>query len=164
MNLPELLAYVRLSKYHSMSIERITMDKYPGIMREISIINAHEIAVEFLDKFSLIENEGEITFYLEYENEDAMVLSLERFIGKKLEDWSSYNNKDWTDIPSVSNSVLAESWRKLQVDFVNNKIEFPHGEKDFFISDLYWRALKSGELNVDSSEEEIVAWVRKQEI
>lgn len=101
-------------------------------------------------------------FYFRYEDYESLFESVEKFIGKGMEEWENYNTKDYESILGDYN--LRESWNRLKLDFVNNQLHFPTGYREMRIRDMFWKALYYKELDVNASMDEIEQWlIRKTE-
>ena len=156
----EIFRYINVGKINSISVDRRLMEKYPGIIRNVIIRQDAEVQIDFHDKYTLEIDEGEVTFYFQYENYDVLFNELEKFLGLKIDEWQNYNKTDC--YPETDNEDLKESWDKLATDFVNRSLPFPPSFISFRIASMYWEGLYNGEIRVDSSSEEVDDWFRKK--
>lgn len=156
----EIFRYINVGKINSISVDRRLMEKYPGIIRNVIIRQDAEVQIDFHDKYTLEIDEGEVTFYFQYENYDILFDALEKFLGLKIDEWQNYNKTDL--YPETDTEDLKESWDKLATDFVNRTLPFPSNFISFRIASMYWEGLYNGEIEVDSSSEQIDDWFRKK--
>ena len=157
MDKQEISKYTRLSKYCAISIDKRLLGEYPGIVREVWINRNNRVQIRFADKY-VEETDEAVDFYFDYNNETDLIQALEIFIQKPLDCWINWTNIELEFPPDTS---LEASWIELKLDFVGKKLEFPSGWVNF-VAEPYWKALLDGELMVNSSYEEIRAWVIKR--
>lgn len=122
----ELCGFLKLSRV-SLTIDRLHLEKYGGIFREINIINNVRIRIDFVDKDCKLMNEGEFSIYFDFDSFDNMILEIENYTEKKIEYWKRYftdpeifNNEsnDWNEKPN---------WELFFCDLNNNQVSLPHG-------------------------------------
>lgn len=147
----EIFRYINLGRSSSISIDRHLMEKYPGIIRNITIRRDEEVQIDFHDKHILEINEGEVTFYFQYENYDILFDELEKFLGLKMDEWQNYNKTDW--YPETDDIDLKESWGRLTIDFINKALPFPSNFISFRIASIYWEGLDWYEYWLDGGED-----------
>lgn len=156
----EIFRYIVTGSCKSISVNRCLLNAYPGIMRDIVIQKNNELQINFLDKDDIEMGEGEITFYFCYKSYEELFKAIEDYIRIKMINWENYTKTN--RYPDTDNLNLEESWRKFKNDFVNKKIAFPKGYKEFRIASLYWQALYSGEVKPNDSIEIFHQWVRNK--
>lgn len=154
----EISKYTRLGKYCAICVDKCLLIEYPGIMQETWIARDNRVQIRFADRYIEETDEAAVDFYFDYGNEADLIQAIELFIQKSLKNWCNYTN---IKLEFPSDSSLETSWKKLKVDYVSKKLRFPTGWINF-VADPYWKALLAGELTVNSSYDEIRAWVVKQ--
>ncbi len=142
-------------------IDRLHLEKYGGIFREVTIMHDNECRIDFLCKENKINNEGEISFYFKFGSFDEMLESIENYTGKKISEWKRYFADVGIYYGEIPEWEIIPDWDLFKKDFCGGKIEFPKNYSEFIIRDFYWQALYSGELSYDSSESDIEAYFRK---
>ena len=141
-------------------IDRVHLEKYGGIFREVTIMKDNECRVDFVCKENKISAEGEVSFYFKFRSFDEMLESIENYTGKKISEWKRY----FVDVGIYYGELLEweimHDWDLFKCDFCRKEIEFPKGFDEFYCNS-YWQALCDGELSYDSSESEINNYFRR---
>lgn len=160
MEKDEIFRYIQVGASKSISVERRLLNLYPGVIRDIIIRADAELQIDFLDKYAIEMEEGEVTFYFYYEDYDKLFEAVENFTGVKMNNWNNYTKIGW--YPEVNEINLDKSWENIMNDFVNKTIYFPKGYKKYRIASLYWQALDSGDIKVNDSMDVFDKWMRKK--
>lgn len=156
MEKEEIFRYIAVGRPRAISVDRRELKQYPGIIRTLVILENAEIQLNFLDQGNLELDEGEITFYLCYEDYEKLFKAVEEYLGMKMEEWTNYNRTGW--YPDTSGIDTKESWDNLACDFANRKLEFPKGYQKFRIASLYWKALYSGVIKPEDPFDVFFQW------
>lgn len=162
MNKEEIFRHINVGRSKSICVDRRLIQKYPGIVRNITIREGAELQIDFLDKNILELDEGEMTIYFYYENYDKLFDALEKFTGNKISEWENYTQTGW--YPNFEEVSLEQSWTKFKIDFANKILPLPDGYKEYLVRGMYWKALDSGEIKPSDSEEVFFEWQRRKMI
>lgn len=160
MTTEEIFKYIKVGKSKSISVHRCLLEQYPGIIRNVIIRPEVKLQIDYFDKHTLEIGEGEITLYFYYEDYNKLFTAVENLIGIKMDKWEKNTKSDWNF--EIVEHNLKKSWKKLESDFVDKILHLPKGYKEFGIRDLYWKALASGEVNVNDEMNVFEQWLEKK--
>lgn len=162
MDWEEITQYLHLSKDHAISIDRKLLPRYPGIGRDVSILNGNKVRICLFDWHHAACDEAEVRFYCRFANDTTLIRSLEEFCDHPFQDWKVCNSQTLPFSECISEKNLESSWIALKRDFAARQLEFPQGWTTLEIPDPYWKAIWAGELRPDAPLDEIVRWAKKQ--
>ena len=139
MDVNEIIQYVELSSAKSVIIDRNLMKNYLGYVRESVIMNGFVVRLEF----NVYNHEyGGLKFYFKYTDYKALILSLEDYLGKKIENWENISKSGFypflKDYPDIEISSKA-----LKHDFLNDKLVLPKNYLEKSLPEGYWKDLYS---------------------
>lgn len=160
MNKSEIYRYIKLGSKRSIEIDRRILNKYSGIYRRIIIMMNNRVKVEFADEDCVNNDEGEMTIYFDYDDDETLFIALEEYIGIGMSKWHNYNNDNFEFIKEEYN--LEKSWNDLKYDFVNRKLDFPQKYKKMTIADIYWKGLYNKEIDINDGVKEIQEWIQRK--
>lgn len=88
MNKTEILNYIAVGRYYSVTVDRILLKDFGNIIREICFQRDNQVRVSYLP-YGM--DEGGYDIYLTYDSIDLAICSIEDFLNKKLENWENFN-------------------------------------------------------------------------
>ena len=137
MNINEIEQYVDLSSARSITIDRSLAKNYPGYVREIVIMKGFLVRLEF----NVYDYDcGGLTFYFKYSDYEALILSLEHYLDKKIENWININKTGF--YPSIEEHFDIElTGKALLYDFLNDNIILPRDYLEKYLPEGYWKDL-----------------------
>lgn len=132
MDIDEIKRYIHLGHGY-VEVSRNYMPEYSGICRR-TFIRENKIQIDFFTEQDVALNEGESTFYFEYENFENVITSAESFLKKPVSEWTNYN-RTWNEwhFPAPD----ADSYRKLMKNLQEHRLEFPINFKCMRICSIY---------------------------
>lgn len=142
MDKSEIIQYVEMSRARSVIIDRTPLEKYLGYVREITIFPESVVHVEF-NVYD--HDEGGIEFYFKYENDDLLILSLEKYLNKKIEGWENITKTGYYPDIHIPYDIH-KSGESLTTDFLNDRLELPSGYLEKEITSRYFNELVQAEI------------------
>ena len=111
-------------------IDRVHLEKYGGIFREVTIMKDNECRVDFVCKEDKIHNEGELSFYFKFAAFEEMLENLQDYTGKNILEWKRYFVDIGIYYGELPEWEITPDWDLFEKDFREGKIEFPKGYQE----------------------------------
>lgn len=137
MELTGLIQYMEMSRSKTVTVECNLSMEYSGYVRTITVKPDNIVKVEF-EVYGY--DEGGITFFIQYENIDILIRSLEKYLDKKLDEWENINQTGYyPEWPSGWKKQNAD--QKIREDLVSNNIKLPLYGIRTWMPEGYWKKL-----------------------
>lgn len=122
MDLVELRIRLKLGKSRTVVIFCELCSEYPGYVKTITIMDVRKVRIEY-NVYGY--DEAGVTYFVEFENENMMIESMERYIGKSFADWRNINLE--SEYPRKPDGIyeIGQAHNKISEDIRNNKIKLP---------------------------------------
>lgn len=144
MQIDEILRYLEVSRSKTVTIACDNCEKYLGYVRTITIKRENIVTIEF-EVYGY--DEGGITYFIQYNNFELLICSLEKYLGKKLEDWENINQTGY--YPEPINCDKEKTTKIIKQDLINDKIKLPDLGNKIWITGGYWKDLHDGVYHLD---------------
>jgi len=137
MDINEIAQYVELGSARSVTIDRSLAKNYPGYVREIIIMRGFLVRIEF----NVYDHDcGGLSFYFKYSDYETLVLSLEHYLDKKIENWTNISKTGF--YPSIEDEYNIEISGKVLInDFLNDNVILPREYLEKYLPVGYWEEL-----------------------
>lgn len=144
MDKTEIVKYLGLGDAQSLCVHRCLLERYPGFVREITIMKNNIIKTEF----NVYEcDEGELRVKAYYNDLDELISELEKYIGENIERWGNITLSGW--YPELNVDVdFNQSGLKLKHDLVNRTLKLPQNAIKYEIPEGYWKSLFDGKIEI----------------
>ena len=110
MNKTEILNYIAVGRYHSVTVDCILLKDFGNIIREICFHRDNQVRVSYLP-YGM--DEGGYDIYLTYASIDLAISSIEDFLNKKLENWENFNKTG--DYPEEIQKDFENRWEEIDL-------------------------------------------------
>lgn len=135
MDKNEIERYLTVSRNRCIIVDRKLLDKYDLCVRDTVIMDHNKIKIE-INNYGY--EDGGIDYYFQYSDLDAIIKSLEAFLGKPISEWINVNKDGY--YPDL---IKDEDNKKpsFAEDFLTDSIDLPQGFESKYLSEGYWKDL-----------------------
>ncbi len=92
MTKEEILNYTEVGRTNSVCVNRILLDKYKNIVRDVIIKKDFKVQIEF-NTYGY--EEGGLVVDVYYENFDSLIYSIEDYFSLEISEWQNINKSGW---------------------------------------------------------------------
>lgn len=143
MNEKEILNYIDMSRNKSICIDRCLLEKYPGYVREITIMKDKILKVEF-NVYGY--DEGGLIIKVYYEDYNKLFNAVQEFINIGIQEWENFSKSDW--YPNLEDEVDFDySGLMLKQDLINKTLSIPKDGARYEIPLGYWKDVSEGKIS-----------------
>lgn len=139
MQKDEIMRYLEVGSSRTITIACDSCEKYPGYVRTITIQKDYIVKIEF-EVYGY--DEGGITYFIQYNCFELLIYSLEKYLGKKLDEWENINKTGY--YPEPINCNKQQTNEIINQDLIDDKIELPELANNIWMPDGYWKQLHDG--------------------
>lgn len=137
MSVEQLRNLLKFGKFKTVIIYCGLCVDYIGYVKTITIMDEKMVRIEY-DTYGY--DEAGLTFFVEYEDLDILIKSMQEYIGSDIRDWKNISiTSDYPQEPEHDFDINI-THRLIRQDLLNNKIKLPQYGK-ISMKEGYWRKL-----------------------
>ncbi len=137
MELSDIKRYLKTGASKTVTVYCELSSKYTGYVETITMMNERQVCIEF-DVYGY--DEAGITYFINYDNFEILLKSLEEYLGKSSDEWNIINQIGYYPKEPQLEYDLNHTHELIQYDFLTDNIVLPQYGK-VTIKDDYWKKL-----------------------
>ena len=141
MNITEIGKYLTSGSTKSVCVSRKLSDRYQGFVRDLTI---HENCMVSIEYNTYGYDEGGLTILMHYASQEALIESLEKYIGANLDDWDNVSRSGFYPSSPGGDVDFDSSGKCLKQDLFNKTLDIPQNWESMDVLGDYWIGIYEG--------------------